>query len=597
MGEATGLAAPRADGTCDRDLDGGLVALYGAERAGAVGRRLRAVIEAWRGRIPARPGPAGRRFTAADAVLIAYPDHLTAPGEVPLATLARWCREHLRGAVSTVHVLPFHPSTSYEGYAITDYLAVDPRLGAWGELEALGRDFGLMFDLVLNHCSSAHPWFEQLRRDEEPGRRYFVTVPDPAAPWLARVRRARGSPLTHPVPTPAGVRHVWTTYSADLVDLDWREPDLLVEFAGILLDAAARGATLIRLDAFGYVWKEEGTTCVDRPGGHRVIAVLRALLAEAGAGHVALLPSVTNVTQEANRAYLGTGPGATEADLVYLLPLPGLVLHALYRHDASRLAAWLAAVPPAPPGRAYLTLTATHDGIGLTWLRDLLPAAEVAALVDGARTRGARLSSRPETPGVPETPWELNATWTSACAPDPGEDPELWAARVLATQTAVMALRGVPAFYLATFLAARDDHARAEAWGDHRAVNRARFEAADRAARAAVPGSLEARVLAGLVERLRIRAGIPAFDPEAAQEVVPEAPCGLLAVRRTPVGAGEPVLALTSFAGAPLGVPQALLGRAFPGPGSGLVDRLTGRPWRGASLPPYGAVWLTRASR
>lgn len=511
--------------------------LYG-DRAAEIEDRLLAM----KARFALKRRPA---FDEKEVVLIAYPDHLQRAGEPPLRTLAGWLREHCRGRVSTVHVLPFHPSTSYEGYAITDYDAVDAVFGTWDDLTALRRDFALMFDFVLNHCSSEHPWFAQLRRGEEPGRRFFITQ-DPNEPWLREVYRARNSPLLHPVETPEGVRHVWTTYSADLVDLNWREPDVCVEMCRTLLDAVSRGARVIRLDAFVYIWKRAGTRCLDQPEGHALCRVFRALVGDGAA----ILPSITNVGQENNHAYFA------DADLIYNLPLSALLLHALYTHDTTRLRAWMRALPTAPPGRAYLNLAASHDGVGLTWLAGLIPDAEIAALIAGATARGALVSSRKKTVHDDDRPWELNTTYFDACRAAGDEDHGRNEARFVATQSVLLALRGVPALYLPSLIGAANDYARVERTGDKRAINRGRF---------AVEKVEPVTPLLGLLDD---RAKSAAFHPDAAQEIVDADHAGVFAVVRG--SGGERMLCVTSFLERPIDV-------------SVCGQRL--------SLAPYGVVW------
>jgi sucrose phosphorylase len=529
-------------------------------------------------------------------VLIAYGDHLRRRGELPLATLRSFCREHLADLVSTVHVLPFHPSTSYEGYAITDYMAVDPGLGTWGHLAELGEDFDLMMDVVLNHCSASHPWFLQFLADEEPGRRYFVTVEDPDAPWLDEVRRARDLPLLHRFETAAGERNVWTTYSPDLIDLDWREPDVLLEFLEVMLDSVHRGARMLRLDAYGYTWKDPGTPCVARPGTHDLLRLLQAALREAGAGEVAVLPSVTNVTQAENYTFLAESEGARQADLVYHLPLSALLLLGLYEGDAGALREWLRGLPEAPPGTAYFNLAATHDGVGLTWLADLLPEERIRSLVDGARRRGSLLSSRRPTASGEDMPWELNATWFSACAPEGGEDPAEHVARFLATQAVVLALRGVPALYLPLLLAARNDHARVEATGDNRAVNRGRFELAAWEERRRAEGSPEALVLEGMTRLLRARRRSPAFHPEGPQRVHDLGGPGVLALeRRAPGDEGQVVLCLVNLSAQEERIPGSRLEElGLEGLDHDLLSEDLGESGETLRLAPYQARWLTR---
>lgn len=579
--------APRDDVLAAR-----LTRLYGTAESRP---RFEALVARWRDRVREALGddsPERPRLTEQDAVLIAYPDHLRRAGEPPLATLGRWCREHLTGLVSSVHVLPYHPSTSYEGYAITDYTAVDPAFGTRDDLAALGRDFHLMVDLVLNHCSASHPWVDQFVAQREPGRRYVLTA-DPGARWLQEVRRARDLPLLHPVETAAGRRHVWTTYSPDLIDLDWREPDVCLEFLEILLDAVVLGARLVRLDAFAYTWKEPGTGCVARPATHDLLRLLQEVLRRAGAGAVALLPSITNTTQDDNFSYLGPGEPERQADLVYHLPLSGLLLLSSYREDARTLAAWLRGLPEAPQGRAYLNAAATHDGIGLTWLDGLIPAQSIRALVDEAVARGARVSSRRPTASGESQPWEINATWFSACAKGP---PAEQVARLLATQSVVLGLRGVPALYLPLFLAARNDALRVERTGDNRAINRGRFEVADWERMAAEQGSVEAATLEGMTRLLRARRSTPAFHPEGGQQIVDVGEPSVLAFERTPPGGGRGVLCLTNFSSRPVRLAGSRLAAQRGDGGSERRDLLGGGSGRWDEdlvLAPHQARWVT----
>ena len=128
-----------------------------------------------------------------------------------------------------------------------DYRAVDPDLGTWSDMEALADGVDLMFDLVLNHCSAESEWFGQFLRDEAPGNDFIKTgEPD----WdLSDVVRPRSTPLLTEVETAAGKKLVWTTFSADQVDLDWSNPDLVAEMMSIINLYIDKGARLLRLDA------------------------------------------------------------------------------------------------------------------------------------------------------------------------------------------------------------------------------------------------------------------------------------------------------------------------------------------------------------
>jgi len=598
-----------------------LAGLYGEKAVDALMTRLSELVARWRGPIAASlaqdtarragPGMGAGGYDEADVVLIAYGDHLVDRARPPLTTLTDWCRRELAGLVSTVHVLPFHPSTSYDGYAVTDYLAVEPKLGHWSDLADLNTDFNLMFDVVLNHCSAQHPWFQQLLADEAPGRDYFIAE-DPEAPWLRGVRRARNSPLLHPHETAAGIKHIWTTYSPDLIDLDWREPGVLCEFMEIIFDSVARGARALRLDAYVYVWKTPETDCVNQPQLQSLLRLYQELLAAVGAQSVAILPSITNVTQAQNYAFLCGEPDDRRADFVYHLPLSALLLQALYERDAETLSGWLERLPDAPPGCAYLNLAASHDGVGLSWLKGLVTPAAIERMGEAATQRGGFVRSRRTRVDGPSVPWEINITYFSACAPDPDEAPALHVDRFIATQGIVLALRGVPALYFSLFMAGRNDFDRvAEAEADpigmclERAINRGRFQLSRWETAMADPAALEGRVLDALKRLLAVRRTLPAFHPEGAQRVVRwPAVKGLFGLLRSPVKAARQagaaaVLCLTHFGSTAITIPMTQVREAGGfGPGDALVDTIAdvGLPSEGAmSIAPYGTYWITRA--
>ncbi len=265
-------------------IEENLTLLYGPELMPSALTKLRHIITEHRGQKSQFESPlsSGFELTEKDIIMIAYGDHLTSSTAAPIRTLSNWCGQHLKGLISAVHLLPFHPSTSYDGYAITDYMAVDPRLGTWDDVNTFRRaGFSLMCDLVLNHCSQSHPWFKQFLAGQKPGCDYFISKYTPGShAWLANVKRARNLPLlsrfdnTHDGTT----RHVWTTYHRDLVDLDWSNPDVCAEFVRILLDAIACGFRFVRLDAFAYVWKKAHTTCVNQPEIKSLLRLFRACL-------------------------------------------------------------------------------------------------------------------------------------------------------------------------------------------------------------------------------------------------------------------------------------------------------------------------------
>ena len=230
-----------------------MAALYGTRTAAGLSERLEEMV----GRQP-MPESArrARPLTERDAILITYGDQIRAPGEVPLRTLGASGRRWWRDLVSAVHLLPFYPYSSDDGFSVKDYEAVNPELGGWEEVRELAGDFELMFDAVFNHLSAQSEWFGRFLAGDAEYADYFVTIE--GEPDLSQVVRPRALPLLTEFRTARGVKRVWTTFSADQVDLNLKNPEVLIRLTEVLLGYVAQGARWIRLDAIAFLWKEPG---------------------------------------------------------------------------------------------------------------------------------------------------------------------------------------------------------------------------------------------------------------------------------------------------------------------------------------------------
>ncbi|MEM8604920.1 MAG: alpha-amylase family glycosyl hydrolase, partial [Cyanobacteria bacterium P01_H01_bin.121] len=174
------------------------------------------------------------RWTQDDVWLITYGDSVVAQeSEKPLEILYRVLETYLKDTITGVHILPFFPYSSDDGFAVIDYLQVNPDLGDWDEIQAIAQQFDLMTDVVINHASSQNQWFLEFQQGQKPGCDYFMTV-DPSTD-LSDVVRPRNTPLLCPVETPAGTKHVWATFSHDQIDLNFANPDVLIECLKIIL--------------------------------------------------------------------------------------------------------------------------------------------------------------------------------------------------------------------------------------------------------------------------------------------------------------------------------------------------------------------------
>ncbi len=380
--------------------------LYGPGPAQSVARRIFRIIETHKQlRTRCVEGPL---WTHSDIVLITYADAVQSPTQPPLQTLRSFLGRHLPQEFSMVHILPFFPWSSDGGFSITDFRAVDPELGSWEDIAALGDCYDLVIDLVLNHCSRENLWFIDYIAGQEPACDYFIEV-DPGEN-LALVTRPRSTPVLSGVRTHRGLRHVWTTFSNDQIDMNYRNPEVLLEFVDLLLYYFRRGARMVRLDAVAYVWKEIGTSCIHLEQTHEIIRLFRDVLALVEPG--ALLMTETNVPHEENISYFGAGD---ETHLVYQFSLPPLLLHAIYSGDTQYLQAWAESIErmELPENCTFFNFTASHDGVGLRALEGLVPDNDIRSMLEAMRERGGYISTRSNSDGS-ETPYELNISYFDA---------------------------------------------------------------------------------------------------------------------------------------------------------------------------------------
>ena len=388
--------------------------------------------------------PSNGLWSETDAVVITYGNTITGAGH-PLAALRTFLEARLSGVVDGVHLLPFFPYSSDDGFSVTDYREVNPDLGDWGDVRRIGERFGLMSDLVLNHVSAESHWFAEYRKGHPPYDEFFVEAsPDDD---LDPVVRPRTSPLLREVETVDGTRHVWCTFSHDQVDLNFANPAVLLEMLRVLRFHVDQGVRTVRLDAVAFVWKEPGTPSIHLPQTHAIVKLMR-VLADYASEKVILLTE-TNVPKAENLSYFGR---RDEAHLVYNFPLPPLVLHAVLSGDVTHLRTWLRSMPPAPLGCAYFNFTASHDGIGMRPAEGVLPTDEITRVIDTVRDAGGLVSMR-SLPDGTEAPYELNAGFFDAVRTAFDGDSSMQVERFLCSQSVVMAIEGIPAFYLPAIVA------------------------------------------------------------------------------------------------------------------------------------------------
>ncbi|MHB8186960.1 MAG: alpha-amylase family glycosyl hydrolase [Dermatophilaceae bacterium] len=507
------------------------------------------------------------------AVLITYADAIRSEGEAPLATLRRVLKNEVGNAITDVHLLPMFPSTSDDGFAVVDYRKIDPSLGDWSDVAALSGDYRLVFDFVANHVSSRCPWFTDWLAGNSRYDGYFVEF-DPAFD-VSNVTRPRTSPLFHSYARADGTEaKVWTTFSDDQIDINMAGVAALVEMTDVLLTYIARGASMIRLDAIGFLWKESGTSCMHLPQTHAVVKLWRAVIDYVKPGTQII--TETNVPHAENVSYLGNG--SDEAHQVYQFALPPLVLHAFTAGTTETLSRWAATITPVSDTATYFNFLASHDGIGMRPSEGILTEDERSTLVQKVLDNGGRASMKPNADGS-ETVYELNINYLDALANgDELSQPAVVAAKGLAAHSILCSVVGVPAIYYHSLFGSSGDRMGMEASGINRHINREVLNA-ERLVHELATDERRSTVFNGIKHMLTVRSQHRAFSPYGPQQVQRLDP-RVFAVRRG-MGTEDDILCIANVAGQQIELPTV----------SG-VDVLTGHTHQGLTLPAYGYAWI-----
>ncbi|EGQ5288698.1 sugar phosphorylase [Enterobacter hormaechei] len=511
-----------------------------------------------------------------DVVLITYADQFSAKGEKALPVFTRFYNEWLSRTFSHVNLLPFYPWSSDDGFSVIDYHEVAPETGTWRDVAELKQSASLMFDFVCNHMSAKSEWFANYLAQKPGYEDFFISV-DPETD-LSAVTRPRALPLLTPFTLNDGsVRHLWTTFSDDQIDLNFASPQVLIAMVDVLLHYLMEGARYIRLDAVGFMWKIPGTTCIHLEQTHCLIQLFRAITDAVAPGTVII--TETNVPHKDNISYFGDGEN--EAQMVYQFSLPPLVLHAVHRQDVKALCRWAGSLALPSAHTTWFNFLASHDGIGLNPLRGILPESEILSLVEKLQQEGALVNWKNNPDGT-RSPYEINVTYLDALSLRDSSDDERIARFILA-HAVLLSFPGVPAVYIQSILGSRNDYEGVERLGYNRAINRKKYTAGQVDRELNNNKSIRYQIYSRLSELIAIRRGERAFHPDS-QAIFDAIGEHILKIVRVAEN-GERMTALFNFSNKMQTVyGQTLFGR----------ELLSGQDISGTELTlnPWQVIWI-----
>lgn len=476
-----------------------------------------------------------------DVVLITYADQFRESDKPTLSTFSRFYQQHLQSTFPLVHLLPFFPWSSDDGFSVIDYHQVDPLCGDWQDIARLHQETRLMFDFVCNHMSAHSAWFSHFLVQDPGWDDFFISMPP--ATDLSAVTRPRTSPLLTPFKMADGdTRFIWTTFSADQIDLNFANPEVLLRMVNVLLDYLKRGADYVRLDAVGYMWKTPGTRCIHLEKTHQLVKLFRAIADQVAPGTVII--TETNVPHQDNISYLGNGHD--EAQMVYQFSLPPLVLHAIHTGSARALRQWASDLDLSSNDTTFFNFLASHDGIGLNPARGILSEVEIVALVRDLALEGALVSYKNNPDGT-TSPYEINVTYLDALNREDDDDATRLK-RFLLAHAILLVFPGVPAIYIQSILGGRNHYDGVRAAGHNRAINRQKYDLQQIEADLAGGNWLRQQVYTRLGQLIQLRRRQPAFHPDNPMTLY-ESENAVLVLRRHQPESGDGLLCVFNLSG------------------------------------------------
>ena len=442
-------------------------------------------------------------------LLISYGDNLKNKNEVPLKTLKNFFEKNLKNRFEILHILPFYPSSSDGGFSVTDHKNVNKELGTWYDIRSLSNHASIMADLILNHSSIKGKWFNSFIKEKEDHKNFFFTIDDNFD--FSKVIRPRDHKLIQIYNYKKKNNKLWCTFSHDQIDLNFKDPLVLIEFIEIVLLLLSKGVTTFRLDAVAFIWKKNGTSCVNLPETHEIVKLLRLIVNYINPH--ALIVTETNLPRKENLSYFGNND---EANWIYNFPLPPLILYTFLFEDSSKISGWSKSMPPAQINNAYLNFIASHDGIGMRPAEGILDNIILDKLFKRVKKNGGKFSFRKVE--SKNKVYEANITLFDALKQTDFDKDGIFAVeRYIAAHSILLALEGVPAIYFNSLFGTSNDQNAFIKTGIKRNINRFKWDFSDLSKKLKNKNSLENIIYSKILKIISLRQKQIAFHPNATQ--------------------------------------------------------------------------------
>jgi len=448
-------------------------------------------------------------WNESDIFLITYGDSIVTAKDKKLKTLKKFVDEFIKPHFNNIHILPFFPFSSDDGFSIVDYKKVRDDLGSWEDIILLSKDYRVMADIVINHSSKQSEYFREFIRGNKIYKDFFIAFDKNEG--FEKVVRPRSSDLFQEVEISNKKKYLWCTFSHDQIDLNFKNPDVLLFFIKLIYLYLDQGINVFRLDAVAFLWKEKGTNCLNLPQTHEVVKLIRTILDNYN--HNTLLITETNLPNLENLSYFGNGD---EANAIYNFTLPPLLLWTLLMGDSTALRKWSMSMPPAKEHTTYFNFIASHDGIGLRPTENILTDQERDTLIEIVKEFGGVISNRKKPDGT-ETVYELNIALLDAMRGTFKGIDHMQVERFIACHAIMLSLEGIPAFYIHSVLGTTNDYELMKKNSQNRSINRKSWDINEIKNKLLDDKSINNQVYKSIINLIKIRKKQPAFHPNAIQ--------------------------------------------------------------------------------
>ncbi len=513
-----------------------------------------------------------------DVMLITYGDNIQSKNKPHFDTLFEFINNYIGELINTVHILPMFPYTSDDGFSVVDYTEIQHDLGDWHTLKKHSSNYYFMFDAVVNHISKSSDWFQKYLSGDDSYKNYFIEADENADYSL--VTRPRDLPLLTKFKTFYGEKHLWTTFSEDQIDLNFKNPDVFFEIAKVLLLYAKNGARFIRLDAIGFAWKEQGTSCMHLKETHSLVKAMRAVLDVYAPGTIII--TETNVPHKENISYFGNG--YDEAGLVYQFALPPLVMFSYLAQDSSKIVDWAKKLEKTTDKTTFFNFLASHDGIGMRPIEDILSIDEKQLLVTKAVEHGGKVSYKVNS-DKSKSPYELNISYQDALT-GADECNENRILRMIGAHSILLSMQGVPGIYIHSLLGSRNDYIGLNSSNINRRINREKLDYA-KLTKELSENENRNMILNSIKKMLKIRREHEAFSPLSSQEIL-DVKLPIFVIKRQSKQTKQIIYSITNF---------SVQSQEFAIENTMATDLLTGENIENSvKLKPLQTVWLLKTN-